>query len=292
VTAALDAGPCKIHDDRKSKPRQFTVTVAVGASFVDCCKHERIAGLTVRVNVAFVAAAAATNRDSLTRWRIPRIWSQMPINRSVLGRFDSSDSAIEKGSAQSYMCLPSCDVALTLPAHHMIFVHKDNQLDDQKSEDYEAWRISSQSTSVPGGYEDQFDPRNRVGTPGWAGSRQSWLHGHIGSACQEYEREISSMFSERDRLKIRLIDDALKRIGQAGYGVCETCGLEISEKRLEAMPFTQLCRDCQQDQEREAKTRRRDGKRQDQYSMPGSTKAYEENNQDRNLVVKSPVAED
>jgi DnaK suppressor protein len=111
-------------------------------------------------------------------------------------------------------------------------------------------------------------------------------------ACEQSEREISSMLSERDRVKIRQIDDALRRIGQARYGVCGTCGLEITQERLVVMPFTQLCLDCQQDQEREVKTRRRGGNGQDQYSMLRSTDAEEDNNLNRNLAVNSQAAED
>jgi len=111
-------------------------------------------------------------------------------------------------------------------------------------------------------------------------------------ACEEYERELSSMLSARDRVRIRQIDDTLGRIGQARYGVCGTCGLEITEERLEAIPFAQLCRDCQQDQEREAKTRRHVGNGKDQYTIFAKTDADDENNLDRILAVNSPGAED
>jgi len=74
-------------------------------------------------------------------------------------------------------------------------------------------------------------------------------------ASEDHHRKITSMLSERDRIKISQIDAALKRIGEVRYGLCETCGLEISEERLNAIPFTRLCRDCQHDQERAAKTR-------------------------------------
>ena len=45
-------------------------------------------------------------------------------------------------------------------------------------------------------------------------------------------------------------EPARARLDDGSYGICESCGLEIAEQRLEAMPFTRLCRDCQQDQER------------------------------------------
>src|SRR5229473_7093510 len=75
-------------------------------------------------------------------------------------------------------------------------------------------------------------------------------------ASEERDREINFILSDRERVKLQQIDDALERLDEGNYGVCESCGLEIGEERLTAMPFTRLCRDCQQDQEREAKSQR------------------------------------
>src|SRR5437879_85871 len=80
-------------------------------------------------------------------------------------------------------------------------------------------------------------------------------------ASEERDREISFILSDRERAKMGAIEDALERIAEGSYGVCESCGLEIGEERLEALPFTRLCRDCQQDQEREARTQRREDDR-------------------------------
>ena len=76
-------------------------------------------------------------------------------------------------------------------------------------------------------------------------------------ASEERDREINFILSDRERVKLKQIDDALERLDDGTYGVCESCGLEIAEERLDAMPFTRLCRDCQQDQEREAKSQAR-----------------------------------
>jgi DnaK suppressor protein len=75
-------------------------------------------------------------------------------------------------------------------------------------------------------------------------------------ASEENEREMSTMLSERERLKVGQIDDALRRIASLKYGLCQICGLDVTEERLKAMPFTRLCCDCQQEREREARTRR------------------------------------
>jgi DnaK suppressor protein len=96
-------------------------------------------------------------------------------------------------------------------------------------------------------------------------------------ASEERDREINFILSDRERLKIKQIDDALVRMDEGTYGVCESCGLEIAEERLEAMPFTRLCRDCQQDMEREAKSQRRFDDERNTYRKLGSTDADEDN---------------
>jgi DnaK suppressor protein len=96
-------------------------------------------------------------------------------------------------------------------------------------------------------------------------------------ASEERDREINFILSDRERVKIKQIDDALDRLDQGTYGMCESCGLEIAEERLQAMPFTRLCRDCQQEQEKEAKSQRRFDDERNTYRKLGSTDADEEN---------------
>ena len=96
-------------------------------------------------------------------------------------------------------------------------------------------------------------------------------------ASEERDREINFILSDRERVKLKQIDDALERLDDGTYGVCESCGLEIAEERLEAMPFSRLCRDCQQDQEREAKSQRRSADDEpNTYRKIGSTDADDE----------------
>jgi DnaK suppressor protein len=95
-------------------------------------------------------------------------------------------------------------------------------------------------------------------------------------ASEERDREISFILSDRERSKIKHIDDALQQMEEGSYGICDACGLEIAEERLTAMPFTRLCRDCQQDQEREARSQRRVEDERNTYRKLGSTDADEE----------------
>ena len=46
-------------------------------------------------------------------------------------------------------------------------------------------------------------------------------------------------------------------MNDGSYGICESCEGEIAEARLQALPFTRLCVNCQADREREMKLNRR-----------------------------------
>ena len=76
-------------------------------------------------------------------------------------------------------------------------------------------------------------------------------------ASDARDREINLILTDRDRDKLQAIDDALARLDEGTYGVCESCDADIAEGRLEALPFTRLCVSCQADREREAKTSKR-----------------------------------
>lgn len=76
-------------------------------------------------------------------------------------------------------------------------------------------------------------------------------------ASEERTREINLILSDREREKLQAIEDALERIANGSYGICDTCEEEIAPERLEALPFTRLCVTCQGELEKETKLHRR-----------------------------------
>jgi DnaK suppressor protein len=76
-------------------------------------------------------------------------------------------------------------------------------------------------------------------------------------ASDARDQEINVILTDRVREKLAAIDEALGRIDDGSYGVCEECGLDIAEGRLAALPFTRLCVSCQSDRERESKLNKR-----------------------------------
>ena len=63
-------------------------------------------------------------------------------------------------------------------------------------------------------------------------------------ASQEEEFSIELRTRDRERKLIRKIDDTLERLEQGDYGYCDSCGIEIGLRRLEARPTAEKCVDC------------------------------------------------
>lgn len=72
-------------------------------------------------------------------------------------------------------------------------------------------------------------------------------------ASDERDREINFILNAREREKLLAIDEALQRIKDKTYGICESCEGEIQLGRLKVLPFTRLCVRCQEETEKESK---------------------------------------
>ncbi len=68
-------------------------------------------------------------------------------------------------------------------------------------------------------------------------------------ATQESDMEMELRTRERERKLLSKIDKTLKKIDEHEYGYCESCGVEIGIRRLEARPTADLCIDCKTRQE-------------------------------------------
>jgi DnaK suppressor protein len=58
------------------------------------------------------------------------------------------------------------------------------------------------------------------------------------------EISLRQLSTHRDVLK--KIEEALRKLEEGTYGICDMCGDEISEERLKILPFAIYCRDCQE----------------------------------------------
>lgn len=63
-------------------------------------------------------------------------------------------------------------------------------------------------------------------------------------ASIESDRNFILRLRERERFLLVKVNEALERIEQGEFGICESCGDDIGAKRIEARPVTTLCIDC------------------------------------------------
>ena len=74
-------------------------------------------------------------------------------------------------------------------------------------------------------------------------------------AALESDRNFLLRIRDRERKLISKIKEALLRLEEDTYGICESCGEDISFERLEARPVTTLCVDCKKRQEANERAR-------------------------------------
>ncbi|MGZ9137970.1 MAG: TraR/DksA family transcriptional regulator, partial [Candidatus Deferrimicrobiaceae bacterium] len=75
----------------------------------------------------------------------------------------------------------------------------------------------------------------------------------IDSVSEERTRELDLILTDREKRKLAQIDDAIERIEENTYGLCEECGVKIPKARLKVLPFAKYCVECQEKNEREEK---------------------------------------
>jgi DnaK suppressor protein len=65
-------------------------------------------------------------------------------------------------------------------------------------------------------------------------------------AASSYNKEFLFHQSNADRQLLMMVEGALARIREGSFGECISCGNEINPKRLEAVPWTRHCIECQE----------------------------------------------
>ena len=65
-------------------------------------------------------------------------------------------------------------------------------------------------------------------------------------AASSYNKEFLFSQSNNDRQLLQMVEGALARIREGSFGECISCGKEINAKRLEAVPWTRHCIECQE----------------------------------------------
>lgn len=68
----------------------------------------------------------------------------------------------------------------------------------------------------------------------------------VDLAVRNYSKNVMLAVSENESRQLALIDDALLRVEDEEYGLCQNCENAISPKRLAAIPWARYCLNCQE----------------------------------------------
>lgn len=68
----------------------------------------------------------------------------------------------------------------------------------------------------------------------------------VDLAVRNYSKNVMLAVSENESKQLALVDEALLRLEDDEYGLCQNCEKEISAKRLAALPWARYCLDCQE----------------------------------------------
>ncbi|MFH0826663.1 MAG: TraR/DksA family transcriptional regulator [Candidatus Omnitrophota bacterium] len=69
-------------------------------------------------------------------------------------------------------------------------------------------------------------------------------------ATDTYDREFSLGLASNERKLLYELDDALKKIEEGVFGICEECKILITKSRMKAVPHARLCVKCQEKKEK------------------------------------------
>jgi DnaK suppressor protein len=70
------------------------------------------------------------------------------------------------------------------------------------------------------------------------------------AATDSFDLEFNLGLASNEQQLLNLIDDAIRRVDDGTYGVCESCVKPIPQKRLMAMPHARLCIKCKEEEEK------------------------------------------
>ncbi len=106
-------------------------------------------------------------------------------------------------------------------------------------------------------YIDNINKEQSVGARESSGDLSSYAYHQADQGSDTNLMEQTVMMMEGERDKIRLLNDAMRRIADGTYGICEMCGDYIQDSRLEIIPYATYCVSCKEKSEDKKRRQKR-----------------------------------
>jgi len=137
----------------------------------------------------------------------------------------------------SYLRRISFRFDLCLPPHQSSGMHPGNEMDKRKLEAFKKRLETRQQELRRMVSRTQQDGRS---------ADEDVAQDIADKAASSYNKEFLFHQSNADRQLLQMVEGALARIREGSFGECISCGKEINPKRLEAVPWTRHCIECQE----------------------------------------------
>lgn len=106
-------------------------------------------------------------------------------------------------------------------------------------------------------YIENINKDQSIGARESSGDLSSYAYHQADQGSDTNLMEQTVMMMEGTRDKIRLLNDAMRRIADGSYGICEMCGENIQETRLEVIPYATYCVACKEKSEDKRRRQKR-----------------------------------
>jgi len=106
-------------------------------------------------------------------------------------------------------------------------------------------------------YIENINKEQSVGARESSGDLSSYAYHQADQGSDTNYMEHTVMMMESERKKIRLLNDAMRRLHSGDFGICEMCGEIIPDTRLQILPYATLCIGCKEKVESKKRSQRR-----------------------------------
>jgi DnaK suppressor protein len=106
-------------------------------------------------------------------------------------------------------------------------------------------------------YIENINKEQSMGSRESSGDLSSYAYHQADQGSDTNYMEHTVMMMESEREKIRKLNDAMRRLHEGSFGICEMCGEIIPDTRLQILPYATLCIECKEKVESKKRKQRR-----------------------------------
>ncbi|MCL1826569.1 MAG: TraR/DksA C4-type zinc finger protein [Candidatus Cloacimonetes bacterium] len=96
---------------------------------------------------------------------------------------------------------------------------------------------------------NQLSTDYKKGTKDSSGDLSGYTFHQADQGSDTHEQEKNAYLLETEYQKVKLITAAINKIQDKTFGLCELCGHQIADARLEIIPYVKICVKCQEEEE-------------------------------------------